>query len=482
MGLKQQGILSKLSSHGQFKTICSMALAVVIFTLLILYLPDTFSQSAKVMTAIVSLGIVLWALEPIPLGLTALIVLLLMLLLNVADSTVIYSGFASPATYLIVGGMMLAKAVNETSLVKRVTYKIVGKWGGRASGLLGSLIIIQQIQAFFIPSTAVRSTLILPISTMIIHTVDAKPGSNLRKMIMLGVAFGGNISGTAVMTAAIGNILTVELLYKYAGIKITYFQWFLYTFPLWLLLIPSIWIMLLKMYPLPKEQQSFPMIKYEMEERVRELGPINSREIRCFVMLVAIVGLWLTEPLHGMHPSIPALIGVVLMTLPGIGFANWETVIKINYDTVFLLSVTLSMGYALIDSGTAEIISHYLSRSFILSLVQHPLMAVVLIVILTQIAHKMISNVSTAVVTVIPIIISLAANANVDPLVMGFTAGLTSLFGFVLIVETMPNLLAHSTKLITQKDFLKPGLYATILSIIATIVVAATWWRIIGLI
>lgn len=482
MELKQQGILSKLSSRGQFKTISSIALAVVIFTLLILYLPDTFSQPAKLMTAIVSLGIVLWALEPIPLGLTALIVLLLMLLLNVADSTVIYSGFASPATYLIVGGMMLAKAVNETSLVKRVTYKIVGKWGGRPSGLLGSLIIIQQIQAFFIPSTAVRSTLILPISTMVIHTVDAKPESNLRKMIMLGVAFGGNISGTAVMTAAIGNILTVELLYKYAGVKITYFQWFLYTFPLWLLLIPSIWILLLKMYPLPKEQQSFPMIKSEMEERVRELGPVNSREIRCFVMLIAIVGLWLTEPLHGMHPSIPALIGVVLMTLPGIGFANWETVIKINYDTVFLLSVTLSMGYALIDSGTAEIISDYLSRSFLLSLVQHPLLAVVLIVIMTQIAHKMISNVSTAVVTVIPIIISLAANANVDPLVMGFTAGLTSLFGFVLIVETMPNLLAHSTKLISQKDFLKPGLYATILSIIATIVVAATWWRIIGLI
>ena len=46
-------------------------------------------------------------------------------------------------------------------------------------------------------------------------------------MIMLGVAYGGNISGTAVMTAAIGNILTVELFNRFAGINITYFQWFL---------------------------------------------------------------------------------------------------------------------------------------------------------------------------------------------------------------------------------------------------------------
>ena len=134
---------------------------------------------------------------------------------------------------------------------------------------------------------------------MIIETVDAKPGSNLRKMIMLGVAFGGDISGTAVMTAAIGNILTVELLNHFAGIKITYFQWFFYTFPLWLILIPSIWILLLKVFPLPKEQQFFPMIEKEMDARITELGPVNKQEIRCLLILLLIVGLWMTEPFMG---------------------------------------------------------------------------------------------------------------------------------------------------------------------------------------
>src|SRR5699024_1817603 len=210
-------------------------------------------------------------------------------------------------------------------------------------------------QAFFIPATAVRTTLMLPISTMIIKTVDAKPGSNLRKMVLLGVAFGGTISGTAVMTAAIGNILTVELLARYANIKITYFQWFYYTFPLWLILIPAIWMLLLKMFPLPKEHQKFPMIEKEMESRLKQLGSFNSREIRCLLILIFTVGLWITEPLHGLHPSIPALIGVVFMTLPGIGCASWEKVVKINYNTVLLISITLSMGYTLIDTGAANI-------------------------------------------------------------------------------------------------------------------------------
>src|SRR5699024_3600671 len=148
-----------------------------------------------------------------------------------------------------------------------------------------------------------------------------------------------------------------------ADIKITYFQWFLYTFPLWFVLIPSIWMLLLKLYPLPKEEQSFPMVKKEMELKLDKLGSMNKQEWQCLITLVVIVGLWMSEPLHGMHPSIPALLGAAVMTLPGIGCAEWENAVKINFNTILLLSVTLSMGYVLMDTGAVKIISTYLSRS-----------------------------------------------------------------------------------------------------------------------
>ncbi|MFZ3580223.1 SLC13 family permease [Virgibacillus sp. DJP39] len=465
----------------RIRRVLSFLLGISGFLIILFCLPDAFSYPAKVMIATVFFGVTLWALEPIPLGLTALIVLLIMLLFGVADTSVIFSGFASPAIYLIVGGMMLAKAVNETSLAKRITYMILKKRGNTSKGLLGSILAIMHIQAFFIPATAVRTTLMLPISTMIIKTVDAKPRSNLRKMILLGVAYGGNISGTAVMTAAVGNILTIEILNSYANISITYFQWFYYTFPLWLMLIPSMWLLLLKLFPLPKDERFFPMIKKEMEVKINELGPVNIRELKCLAVLILIVSLWITEPLHGLHPSVPAIIGVVLMTLPGTGCAKWENVVNINYNTVLLVSITLSMGYTLIASGASNTIGEYLSTGWIKNILQTPTFAVIFIVVLTQVFHKMISNVSTAVVTLIPIVLSMASNTNIDPLIVGFTAGISSLFGFVLVVETMPNLLVHSTGMIEQKDYLKPGFYATIVTTVLTIIVALTWWRVIGL-
>jgi len=480
--ISRQNSWNPLNDKENFRKISSTLIAISIFLLLFFGLPDTFAHSARLMTAIVCFGVTLWALEPIPMGSTALLILIMMLLFKLADTEVVFSGFASPATHLVIGGMMIARAVNETTLIKRISYFILKKWGGKANGLLGSLILVQQLQAFFIPSTAVRSTLILPITSMIIETVGAKPGSNLRKLIMLGVAFGGNISGTAIMTAAVGNILTVELLYRFADIKITYFQWFLYTFPLWFVLIPSIWMLLLKLYPLPKEEQSFPMVKKEMELKLDNLGSMNKREWQCLITLLVIVGLWMSEPLHGMHPSIPALLGAAVMTLPGLGCAEWKNVVKINFNTILLLSVTLSMGYVLMDTGAVKIISTYLSVDWLLSMVKNPLFAAIFIIILAQIFHKMISNVSAAVVTLIPITISVASNAGVDPLGMAFTAGVTSLYGFMLVVETMPNLVVHSTGLIAQRDFLKPGFYATLVTMAGTTIIAATWWRFVGLI
>lgn len=473
--------MNKMRIAGEHqKSWLGVLLAVAVFLLMLFGLPESFSEAAKRMTAIVSFGVILWIFESVPMGLTAMMVLLLMLLFNVGDPSLVFSGFASPAVFLIIGGMMIAAAVNETALVKRITYHILYRWGSTSRGLVGSLIIIQQIQAIFIPTTAVRSTLILPVASMIIDTIGVERDSNLRKLIALAVTFGGNISGTAILTAAIGNILTVELLKQFTGVTITYFQWFLYTFPIWFLLVPSIWLLLMKMYPLPKEQRLFPKVQAEMKSRLEELGPMNREEIRCLLILLFIVGLWLTEPLHGMHPSIPALVGAVMMTLPGIGVADWENVIKINYGTVLLLGVTLSMGYALTESGAATTISHYMSAEWFLTIMQQPLLAIATIIVLTQVFHKLISNVATAVVTFIPIIVSVSMNAGVDPVVTGFTAGLASLHGFMLIVETMPNLLAHGTGLITQRDILKPGFYATLVTMAITLLVAATWWKMIG--
>src|SRR5699024_11879267 len=94
--------------------------AIGIFSLLFIGLPDSFSHSARLMTAIVCFGVTLWSLEPIPMGLTALLILIMMLLFNLADTDVVFSGFASPATHLVIGGMMIRSEEHTSELQSRL--------------------------------------------------------------------------------------------------------------------------------------------------------------------------------------------------------------------------------------------------------------------------------------------------------------------------------------------------------------------------
>lgn len=449
-----------------------------LFVLLLLGLPQTVDWSAKITISVLVLGILLWTLETLPFGLTSFIVIVLLLVFQAVPLPTVFSGFSSPAIFLIVAGMMIAIGVNETALTKRLTYLILAHFGGKVGGLVAGLIIIMQFQAFFIPTTVVRVTMMMPIALLIISILKAEEGSNLQKLILFVVAFGGNISGTAVMTAAVGNILTVELLNAFLDVQISYFQWLLYAFPLWLLLIPAMILILFKSFP--PEKTRFPELQASMRAELERLGPMTSAEKRCVSILIFTVLLWMTEPLHGLHPIVPALISVILMAFPKIGFSSWDKMIRINYDTVLLLGTTLSLGYALNESGALNYIGKVFDFPVVMELFANPLLAVIFVIVVTQVYHLGVSNVSTAVVTLLPVLFGVAVRAGIDPVLIGYTAAITSLFGFIFVVETMPNVVVHATGKVSQRDFIIPGIWATVAATLLTVLVAATWWQWIG--
>src|SRR5699024_12456628 len=99
----RQNSWNLLFDKENFRKISSILIAISILLLLFFGLPDTFAHSARLMTAIVSFGVTLWALEPIPMGSTALLILIMMLLCNLADTEVVFSGFAFADTHLVSG-------------------------------------------------------------------------------------------------------------------------------------------------------------------------------------------------------------------------------------------------------------------------------------------------------------------------------------------------------------------------------------------
>lgn len=452
--------------------------AIVLFVAVLFSLPSSVDWSARSTIAIMVLGLILWAFAPIPLELTSVIVITLLMVMQPVEIETIFSGFSSPATFLIIAGMMMAIGVNNTMLIKRMTYGLLSAMGKTTKGIFISYFILIQIQAFFIPATAVRTSMMMPIVDNIVKETGAKEDSNFSKLLYISAAFGNNISGIVVLTAAVGNILAVEILRVYLDESISYVEWFIYVAPIWFLLVFAGMFILWKCFT--PEVKTFDTLRHNMREKYDELGSLTKSEKKCIAILAVTILIWFTEPFHGYHPTFAALLAVVLMSLPATGIVEWHKVININYGIVLLVGGTLSLGYTLVESGAIELLEVLLSKDAVVNIFSNPWLAIPIIIIVSQIYHLGVTNVQTAVVTLVPVLISLSLEAGLDPVIITVASAVSILLGFVLVVETMPNVVVHSTGKVTQGDFMKPGIYLTIASVIIMVIVAFTYWRWIG--
>jgi di/tricarboxylate transporter len=155
--------------------------------------------------------------------------------------------------------------------------------------------------------------------------------------------------------------------------------------------------------------------------------------------------------------------------------------LNLKFGPLILLGVTLSLGRALYETGAVNHLSKWLENDFTLYLFSKPSLAVLTVAVLAQLIHKVTSNVSTAVIATVPVVMALSSHAaNAPVLLLGFVAGMTSLFGFILVVETIPAVMIHGTGWITQRDFFKAGSWLTLITTVLTYVFASTWWSWLG--
>lgn len=459
------------------KTVC-FGLSLLVFALLYFGMEGVMEYKPRVTLSITLGVIVLWVLEPIPFSMTAILVLFLLPVSGAVSTESVLSGFASPAIFLIVAGMMIASAVEQTALGKRLAYQLLYWLGEKKGGVLAGILLIPQILAFFIPAAAVRTAMVLPIVFTIISILGLKASDRRAKQLMLAVVVGCGISGIAILPAAIGNVITVDLINTYLQQHVTYVEWLVLAFPMWLIMIPASWWVLYRCFPGEEVPTG---LKQQMKAMIAELGPITATEKRLLAILVAVCLLWALEGIHGWPPVIPALIGAVLMGWPGIKVANWEKILDIKFSPLIMLGVTLSLGHALYNTGVIGYLSKWVENDFTLYLFSIPSLAVLAVAILTQLIHKVTSNVSTAVITTVPVVIALSSQSEQAPvLLLAVIAGITCLFGFLLVVETIPGVMVHGTGWITQQDFFKPGFWLTIITIAVTYIMSLTWWSWLG--
>ncbi len=169
---------------------------------------DTKVNSAL---AILLFAASLWISEAIPLAMTALLIPVIAIMLNIATPKVAFSEFSNPIIYLFMGGFVLAGALSAHSLDRLLAHKLMllAKGNFYKSAIL--LMLATSLTACWVSNTS-TAAMMIPLALGLLAITDNKKSTAEAKFLLLGIAYAANIGGIVTMIASPPNAIGAAVL------------------------------------------------------------------------------------------------------------------------------------------------------------------------------------------------------------------------------------------------------------------------------
>ena len=343
-----------------------LALA-VLAVIVMLPNPEGLSVAGQRMIGIMVFSVIVWATTAISYPVSAGVIMTLMALLigfspnpetgklfgTAAGLGIGLKGFASTAFCLVAAAMFLAVAMTKTGLDKRIALVILSKLGAKSNRVVIGVILCGFILSFFVPSTTARVACLVPIVMGMIKAFDVPLKSKFAGMLMITVAQVDSVWNVGIKTAAAQNMVAVNFISSQLGVDISWLDWFVAAAPFSLLM--SICLYKLMMHLMPPEIDEIKGGKETVARLLKEMGKVSVDEMKLLVISIFLLIFWTTEKkLHPIDTSTTTMVAVTLLLLPKIGVMSWNDVVhKVNWGTVLLFGVGISLGTALLSTKAA---------------------------------------------------------------------------------------------------------------------------------
>lgn len=240
------------------------------------------------------------------------------------------------------------------------------------------------------------------------------------------------------------------------------------------------------MFLMPPEIDEIPGGQQTVKKLLHDMGKINKDEIKLLCISICLLVLWTTEKkLHVIDTSTSTIVAISILMLPKIGVMHWEDVVhKINWGTVVLFGVGISLGNALLSTKAATWLANVIVSTFDLSN-STTIMVLAIMALFLIIVHMGFASATGLAAAIIPIIISVLQQLKTPGVnVIGMTMILQYVvsFGFILPVNAPQNMIAYGTNTFEVRDFVRCGIPLTIIGFCLIMLLGMTYWKWLGLV
>ncbi|HEX8515714.1 MAG TPA: SLC13 family permease [Bacteroidia bacterium] len=441
------------------------------------------------MAAVAAWMAIWWLTEVIHLAVTALLPVILMPLLGIADSKTTASQYMDPIIFLFIGGFIIAFAIERWNLHQRIALRILMAVGTSPSRILFGVMITSFLISMWISNTATVMMLISAVLAVIVqiekHFKEEKHSHKMASALLIGLAYSATIGGMATLVGTPTNMIFLrEYTENYPqNNDMNFLSWFVIGFPVAFVFLLIAFLVLKKMF-IHKESELIIDKKY-FRDSYERLGRMTYEEkVVAWIFCLTAV-LWFTREdidlgavtMKGWSSLFPfknflsdstvaVFMAVLLFLIPsrsekGRAIITWEDVTRLPFDIVLLFGGGFAMAKGFELSGLSGWFATQMNFDAATNIYALIFGLSILITIISEFA----SNVA-CIQLMLPVLIAIQQSTGVHPLVLMIPATLAASLGFMLPVATAPNTIVFGSNRLKVKDMLRAGLVLDLIGIL----------------
>lgn len=456
----------------------------ILFVAILIWPGTLVTETMDPVIAIASWMILWWIGEAVALPVTALLPIVLFPLLGVMDIGSVTTNYANPVVFLFFGGFVIALALENVNLHKRIALSILRITGTKANGIVLGFMIATALMSMWISNTA-STVVMLPIAASVIKLlIDDADGftaqdRNFALSIMLGIAAAANIGGLATLIGTPPNSVMLAFMNDQYQMDIGFLQWMKMGVPLSIIMLILAYFVIVKIF-YPNGLGDLKSSGEVIQKELQALGPLSKGEKTVLVIFLATATAWILRsslnnwfPGLNLNDTLISMIGAIAMfTIPlslkkGAFALDWEATSRLPWGILLLFGGGLALADGLSEAGFIQMVGDFMSSKGHWSMWVVTGILVLLILFMTE----LMSNV--ALITImLPVVAGVAQGLEASLYIMVIPVTLAASCAFMLPMATPPNAIVFASGHVKVHQMVKSGLLLNLISVIVLMILA----------
>jgi len=466
-------------------------LGLLIFILILIFADlDPANPNLTKMAAVAALMAVWWITEAIPLAATSLIPILIFPLTGILDGEKTAGSYINSVIFLFLGGFLLALAMENWGLHKRIALKIITLFGGSPDSIVLGFMAATAFISMWISNTA-TAIMMLPIALAIINKMENEFGKekthNFSVTIMIAIAYACSLGGICTLIGTPPNLAFVRILKIIfpSAPQIGFGTWMLLAIPIAIIMLLFAAFLLTKVFY--KYDKDLKINRNFIRDEYVQLGKISFEELTIALIFFSTAMLWIFrldmnlgfivipgwERLFAFSKYLndgTVAIGMALLLFVIPARKNNDRRKTILDTTVFNkvpwgIILLFGGGFALAEGFTSTGLSNFIGLKLQTMTDFSPIIIVAAVALVMTFLTELTSNTATAQM-ILPIMASVSVAAQINPLLLMITATLSASMAFMLPVATPPNTIVFASERLRILDMARVGFVMNLFGVV----------------